>query len=471
MAGIVSYGAYIPIYRLDRALMWQTWGGMPVAGEKAVANFDEDSITMAVEAGNNCLRGLARDEVDALFLASTSTPYKEKQCATLVAEALDLRRNIRTADFANSLRSATIAMQAALDAIAAGSARKALVVAADCRLGHPSTEYEAGFGDAAAGILLGDSDVIASVDGAHTHCDDILDLWRLDGDTFVRSWEDRFVISHGYQANMQEAISDLMSKQALAPADISRAVLYAFNSRSHGQLVRKLGLDAKTQVQDNLFAAVGNAGAAYALMMLVAALEEATPGEKILLANYGDGADAFILSTTDAIQRLDERRGVTYHLSSKQPLPNYDKYLRYRKLIQGYAFFENQSSATISWRDRKWNIRCRGEKCLACGNINFPPQRICMFCQSKDQFEEVRLAERQGKLFTYSKDFLGPSLDSPVILSIVDFDEGGRFYAQMTDRDPDKIEDEMPVELTFRWMHNERGIRNYYWKCRPLRVA
>lgn len=471
MAGIVSYGAYIPIYRLDRALMWQTWGGIPVAGEKAVANFDEDSVTMAVEAGNNCLRGLQRDDVDALFLASTSTPYKEKQCATLVAEALDLRRNIRTADFTNSLRSATIALQAALDAVAAGSARKVLVVSSDCRLGHPSTEYEAGFGDAAAGVLVGDSDVIASVDAAHTHCDDILDLWRLDGDTFVRFWEDRFIISHGYQANMQEAISDLLGKQGLAPADISKAVLYAFNPRSHGQLVRKLGLDAKTQVQDNLFAAVGNAGAAYALMMLVAALEEAKPGEKILLANYGDGADAFILSTTDVLDRLEERRGVRYHLPSKQPLPNYDKYLRYRKLIQGYAFFENQSAATISWRDRRWNINCRGEKCLACGNINFPPQRVCMFCQSKDQFEEVRLADRRGKLFTYSKDFLGPSLDSPIILSIVDFDEGGRFYAQMTDRDPDKVEDEMPVELTFRWMHNERGIRNYYWKCRPLRVA
>ena len=94
-----------------------------------------------------------------------------------------------------------------------------------------------------------------------------------------------------------------------------------------------------------------------------------------------------------------------------------------------------------------------------------------MYCQSKDQFEEVRVAERTGKLFTYSKDFLGPSLDPPIILCIIDFDEGGRFYAQMTDRDPDKIEDGMPLELTFRWMHSERGIRNYYWKCHPLRLA
>ncbi|MEE8469875.1 MAG: 3-hydroxy-3-methylglutaryl CoA synthase, partial [Dehalococcoidia bacterium] len=134
MAGIVSYGAYIPIYRLSRDLIAQSWGRFPLGGEKAVANFDEDCITMAVEAGNNCLQGIDRDEVEGLFLASTTTPYKEKQCAAVVAEALDLKRGMVTADFANSLRAGTIAMRAALDAIAAGSAKKVLVVASDCRL-------------------------------------------------------------------------------------------------------------------------------------------------------------------------------------------------------------------------------------------------------------------------------------------------------------------------------------------------
>jgi 3-hydroxy-3-methylglutaryl CoA synthase len=215
MAGIISYGAYIPIYRLSRELIWLTWGGMPVGGERAVANFDEDSVTMAVEAGNNCLRGLDRDEVDGLFLASTSTPYKEKQCATLVAEALDLKRSTRTADFTNSLRSGTIAVRAALDAIAAGSAKKVLVVAADCRLGHPSTENEAAFGDGAAAILLGESDLIATVDGTHTHYDDIIDMWRLDNDTFVRSWEDRFIVTHGYIDNIQEAVKPFSTPTTL----------------------------------------------------------------------------------------------------------------------------------------------------------------------------------------------------------------------------------------------------------------
>jgi len=471
MVGIVSYGAYIPIYRLSRDMPWLTWGGLPVGGERSVANFDEDSITMAVEAGNNCLQGFNRDEVDALFLASTTTPYKEKQCAGIVSEALDLKRNIRTADFTNSLRSATIAMRAAMDAIAAGSAKKVLVVAADCRMGQPSTEYEQAFGDGAAAILLSSTDLIASIDASHTHYNDIMDLWRLDNDTFVRFWEDRFIVENGYLENTAEAVKAIMNEQGLKPADFTKAVLYTFDNRRHQQLARNLGLDYKTQVQDNIFSNVGNTGSAYALMMLVGALEEAKAGDKLLLANYGDGAEAFVLTITKEIKKLKARRGIKYHLDSKLPLMSYDKYLRYRGIIQGYTFWENQSAATISWRDRRWNLNCRGGKCKVCGNINFPPQRICMYCQSQDQFEEIRLADRRGKLFTYSKDNLGPSLDSPIILCIIDFDEGGRFYAQMTDRDPDKVEYEMPVELTFRWMHSERGIRNYYWKCRPLRGA
>jgi len=469
MVGIVSYGAYIPIYRLSRDMPWLTWGGLPVGGERSVANFDEDSITMAVEAGNNCLQDSNRDEVDALFLASTTTPYKEKQCAGIVAEALDLKRNIRTADFSNSLRSATIALRAAMDAIAAGSAKKVLVVAADCRMGQPSTEYEQAFGDGAAAVLLSNTNVIASIDACHTHYNDIMDLWRLDNDTFVRSWEDRFIVEKGYLDNTAEAVKALMKEQNLKPADITKAVLYAFDNRRHQQLARNLGFDYKTQVQNNIFSTVGNTGSAYALMMLVGALEEAKADDKLLFANYGDGADAFVITITKGIKKLKARRGIKYHLDSKLPLMSYDKYLRYRGILQGYAFWENQSAATVSWRDRSWNLNCRGGKCLVCGNINFPPQRICMYCQSKDQFEEIRLADRRGKLFTYSKDNLGPSLDSPIILCIIDFDDGGRFYAQMTDRDPDKVEYEMPVELTFRWMHSERGIRNYYWKCRPLR--
>ena len=132
MAGIVSYGAYIPRYRLGK----ETSGwGLPI--EKAVANFDEDSITMAVAAGIDCINGSDRNKVDALLFATTTSPYIEKQGASIIAAAVDLQRNILTNDITNSLRAGTLAMRSALDSIMAGTAGQVMVTAADCRLGPP----------------------------------------------------------------------------------------------------------------------------------------------------------------------------------------------------------------------------------------------------------------------------------------------------------------------------------------------
>ena len=105
MIGIIAYGVYVPLHRLGPETTG--WYGR---GEKAIANYNEDSITMAVAAGMNCLDGIDRNKIDGLFFASTTSPYKEKQSAVLVATALDLRRDILTSDFTNSLRAGTIAL-------------------------------------------------------------------------------------------------------------------------------------------------------------------------------------------------------------------------------------------------------------------------------------------------------------------------------------------------------------------------
>ena len=123
MAGIVSYAAYIPPTRLAFA----TIGGReakPGGPEKAVAWNDEDAVTMAVSAAVNCLRGFDREQVDGVMFACTSHPFEEKQGAALLARALDLPRAVRTADFSGSLRAGTSALRAAVDAVAAGTARR-----------------------------------------------------------------------------------------------------------------------------------------------------------------------------------------------------------------------------------------------------------------------------------------------------------------------------------------------------------
>ncbi|MEE8470265.1 MAG: hypothetical protein V3S51_02940 [Dehalococcoidia bacterium] len=127
MIGITSYGAYIPLHRLDRAELFRAWGGilgMSVPGEKAVAGFDEDCVTMAVEAAIDCMGSVDPKAVDGLFFASTTHPYNEKQSSAIISVALDLGREIRAADFGGSLRAGTIAMASAMDAIKAGSAKR-----------------------------------------------------------------------------------------------------------------------------------------------------------------------------------------------------------------------------------------------------------------------------------------------------------------------------------------------------------
>src|SRR5512147_2889354 len=143
MVGITSYGAYVPMTRL--ALGAIAGGGRkagPGGGERSVAYFDEDSITMAVAAAMDCLRGIDRATIGGVFFASASSPYREKQAAALIAKALDLPREVITADFGDSLRAGSTALRSAVDAVKAGSARNVLVVAADCRLAAPRSPLE-----------------------------------------------------------------------------------------------------------------------------------------------------------------------------------------------------------------------------------------------------------------------------------------------------------------------------------------
>ena len=93
MSGIISYGAYVPYYRLSRGDIFTTWFGqvMPFPGEKAVANFDEDSCTMAVAAGIDCLADLDREEIDGLYFASTSSPYSSLTASCFARNSSSLR--------------------------------------------------------------------------------------------------------------------------------------------------------------------------------------------------------------------------------------------------------------------------------------------------------------------------------------------------------------------------------------------
>jgi len=464
MIGITAYGSYIPTARLPRELIAAEWGGHSLGGEKAVAGHDEDSLTLAVGAALNCLpAGEARD-LDAVYFASTTSPYREKQIATTIAAVLDAPDAVRTLDVTDSLRAGTTALIQAVDAIKAGG-RRALVAAADCRTPEPESMVEQSNGDGAAALMVGSEGVLAEVVATYSFSDDFLGSFRTDDQDYAKSFPG-FDTKFGYNRFLTNALKGILAAAKLAPDKITTAVLAGPNARAPQGIAKGFGLDPKGQLQDTLWSVIGDVGCAQPLLLLSAALERAKPGDTILVVGYGDGADALLLRATEQVAQFRPRKTVASQIEVKRTLPSYGKYLRYRRLLKKDPPPSENSTPVVLFRDRKKILPLYGGKCRKCGVVQYPQHRVCIECSSRDGLDPVKLA-RTGKVFTFVSDYIHDSPDSPVSHAVIDLDGGGRMLVQLTDCRLDQIEIDMPVELTFRKLHEGFGMKNYFWKARP----
>jgi 3-hydroxy-3-methylglutaryl CoA synthase len=466
MAKIASFGAYVPLFRLSRQEMANAWGVPAVPGERAVANADEDSVTMAVAAGSDCLAGIDPSSIDGVYFATTTAPYDEKQCAGVIAAALDLRTDINTADFTGSLRAATTALRAAADAVDSGSAGSILVVAADCRLGEPESMSEQLLGDGAGAVLISKQGP-ATLRGFTSTAGEQLGAWRRSQDRYVRSFEAKAETRYGYIQSAIQAGKTVLGKENVAPNDLAKAVITAADPRSLGGVARSLGLD-RGQLQDILFMSVGNPGVPLVLMMLAGALEQAKAGDTLLVVNNGDGADAFVVELEEDFAPVAGRKGLAGHLTQKRNLPNYTAYAGFRKLMKRDDV-DPRGSAVTYWRDANIVLNFHGGRCSNCGAVMYPIPRLCDHCAAKDQIEEIKLAHT-GTVYTFTLDHLedGQYVNVPVPRLVLELEGGGRVFLSMTDGDPQEVKIGMPVELTFRRLHEGSSFHNYYWKCRPV---
>ncbi|TMA54523.1 MAG: hydroxymethylglutaryl-CoA synthase family protein [Deltaproteobacteria bacterium] len=462
MAGILAVGASVPRYRLPRELLAREWGGVAAGGEKAVANHDEDSLTLAV----NAALGLGGESVapDAVFFATTTSPYAEKQAAATIAAVLDLPASVRTLDFTDTLRAATSGVLAGLDAIAGGSAARVLVAAGDCRLAEPDSPTEQSFGDAGAALLLGKDAGLAEVIATHTVADEFLGTWRTREQEFPRAFPGAFETKFGYARVVGEVMKGILAKARLEPRELATVILPAPNPRAPQAVAKAAGLDPKRQLQESFWTTLGDTGAAQPLLMLAAALERAKGGDLILVVGYGDGADAIVLRATG--RPVVAAQGVARQIEVKRTLPSYGRYARFRKLVRKETVATDVSSPVILWRDRKELLPLYGGRCPKCGTVQFPKHRLCVECAYPDGLEDVKLA-RRGRLFTFTNDYLAESPDPPVTHAVVDLEGGGRLYVQLTDCEAERVEIDMPLELTFRKIHEAGGFNNYFWKARP----
>ncbi len=483
MIGIVSYGGYIPKLRLNRMSIYQTMGWFAPAvvlvaqGERSFCNWDEDSLTMAVSASQDCLRDLDRSAVHGVYLCSTSLPFADRSNAGMLKTALNLRDDIITQDLTSSLKSGTTGLITALSSIGREGRKNILVTASDKRETRAAYFYEMWFGDGAASLLVGDSDVIAEFKGSYSVSYDFVDHFRGDRSKYDYMWEERWVRDAGYSRIVPEAVEGLFEKLSISMDQVDKFVFPCFFKAEHRKIAANLGAGPEKLV-DNLHEVCGETGTAHPLVMLVQTLDQAKPGDRILVAGFGQGCDALYFQVTENILNLPKRFGIVGSLADKKTTDNYAKFLKFRDLIQTEmgirAEMPTQTAMTVLWRNRKMLLGMVGGKCTECGTPQFPKMDICVNpdCRKTGTQVDYEFADSSATVKSFTGDLLAVSLDPPAIYGMVQFDGGGRFMADFTDCELSDVRVGQPVKLAFRKRYTdaERGFSGYFWKAIPLPV-
>ncbi len=481
MIGITAFGAYLPRLRIERKEIYRHIGWLNPAifsaaqGERSFCNWDEDPLTMAVAAATDCLLGIDRARIDALYSASTTMPFADRQNAGIVKTALQLADEIHSQDISATLRAGTGAMLAALDAVRAGDRHHALVLASDQRETRAGGFYELWFGDGAAAVSIGKQAVIAEFLGSHSLAVDFVDHYRGASQRFDYTWEERWVRDQGYGRLIPEAVSALLKKLGLAVTEVDHLAYPCFFTAEHRKIAKKIGVPPE-KVVDNLHLLCGDCGCAHPLLMLAKALEQAAPGDLIVLAGFGSGVDALAFRVTENIRTLPKRRGLAGSLAARKVENNYIKFLKFRDLIETEAGIRaelsQQTPLTVLWRNRKTLFGLVGGRCTECGTPQFPKMDVCVNpkCHAHHSQEDYSFAERLAEIKTFTGDFLSVSIEPPAIYGMIQFDGGGRMLADFTDCALPEVEVGQQVRLSFRKRYTDagRGMRGYFWKAIPL---
>jgi 3-hydroxy-3-methylglutaryl CoA synthase/uncharacterized OB-fold protein len=469
MVGIVSYGSYVPYRRLKRSAIAEVLGIPAEKGERSVASFDEDSVSMAVEAARDALASAPGVPIDALFFATTTPPYADKLNAALVGAAARLPLEMRAADSTGSVRAGLAALLQGADAVR-GGARNALVTMADARLAAPEAKAERTNGDGAVAFVVGSEHVVAEVVATASLTREFLDGWRGADEAFPHSWEERFALTQAYAPLLGQVVQAALAKAKVAPADLATVVLDCPNPRAVADVAKRAKLDP-AKVADPLLLTVGQTGAAHAGLMLANVLAAAKPGDLILVAVAADGADAVVLRATDAVASSRQTRSVGRLIESKGNV-GYGTYLKWREILPTEPPRRpdpDRPGAPSMLRASAWKFGFVGSRCTACGTPQLPPQRVCVRCSAKDQMEPYPFADRGARIATFTLDRLAFSMNPPTVSVVLDFDGGGRFLCEMTDCEPEQVAIGDQVEMTFRRMFTADGVINYFWKARPRR--
>jgi len=461
--GIGAIAAYLPHWRLQRSAITAVLGSSAGKGTRTVASYDEDAVTMAVEAARRATRGGA--DVDALWFASTTGPYAEKTAAPILHAALRLDRDVPAADAGPGLRGSAAALRSALRS----TDPAVLVAAGDVRTGPAGSTEEKGGGDAGAAVLVSDGTsipLVAELVGTASATQEFLDRWRAPGELRTRAWEERFG-QQRYDDLAARAWDAALKDAGLDVEQVARVAVSAPHARAGAPLAKRLGA-AKVDLADRLEGAVGFAGAAHPLVLLADLVEQAAPGQVVALVALADGADVFLFRRTDVSPRPVPT--VSEQVSGGDDSLPYAKYLAWRGVLPMQPPNRPEParmSASAAERRLDWKYGFVGSKDRDSGALHLPPARVSFVGGAVDDMDPAPMADVPATVATFTVDSLAYSPSPPIVFAVCDFEGGGRLPVELTDVKADQVSIGMGVEMTFRRLNAADGIVNYFWKARP----
>jgi len=472
MTGLSSIGTYVPRLRLTRKTILTAQGKSGGSGERTICNWDEDSLTMAVEAARACMAG-AEGPVGGLALASTSLPFEERQNATIVATALNLSEDIRSMDMGGTQRAGTSAMIAAIDAVDAGGPDR-LVVASDHRQTKSAAPQELRYGDGAGAVRVSADAGIAEFLAAHTLSVDFIDHYRGQGQRFDYYWEERWIRDEGYFKLIPQALAAAFEKAGVSADEVTHTILPHAVPRTAEAICKRAGLRPES-IADSLQNQIGDTGVAHPFVMLAGVLEKAKPGEVIALVSFGQGCDVIILRTTALIEDKRSESWLSDGLARRAEHTSYTKYLSFNGLIEKEegmrAEVDYQSAMTQIYRRRDMLLGLVGGKCPDCDTPQFPRSRVCVnpHCGSFATQTPYAFADKPATVVSWSADHLTYTPDPPARYGMIQFDGGGRVFTNFTDVAGPEVDVGTRMRMVFRIKEfdHKRGFRRYFWKATP----
>lgn len=478
MVGILSYGAYIPRKRLQRQAVVEAnaWFNPALKayskGERAMCNWDEDSVTMAVEASRDCLGGAMPEGLAGVYLATTSAPFKDRQNAGILATALNLGDELMTMDVTGSQRAGTTGLVNALKL--AATEGNILLAVSEKRRTKAANPQELLYGDGAAAFIVGDGPGAAEFLGAKQISVDFVDHYKGDSEEFDYHWEERWIRDEGYMKLVPRALEGLFSDTGVAASDVSHFIMPCLIRRVGDMVAKAAGIPGEA-IRDNLQASMGEAGTAHAMVMLVQALEEAKPGDIIVVAGFGQGCDALMFRASEAIETKRPEMGVSGFMKRRVEESNYNKYLAFNGLttldhgLRGEV--DKQTALTALYRNKEMLTALIGGKCRKCGTVQFPKSNVCVNpnCGEFHSQDDHPFADIPATVQSWTADNLTYAVEPPQHFGMVVFKEGGRLMSDITDVDVGGVEVGMSMRMMFRIKEfdAQRGFTRYFWKAAP----